>query len=62
MSTDRQHRPGDEGPLEPRGLRTLAWNRRVVVGLWYLTVYLALLYAAIRWGHRGGTTRFPGSD
>jgi hypothetical protein len=61
MSTRRENQPGDDGP-RPRSLKTPGRNRRVVVGLWYLAVYLALVYAAVRWGHRHGTTRFPGSD
>ena len=61
MSTGRENRPRGDS-LERRSLKTLAWNRRVVVGLWYLAVYLVLLYAAVRWGQRDGTSRFPGSD
>ena len=60
MSTGRQPRPGGDS-LERRSLKTLAWNRRVVVGLWYLAVYLMLLYAAFRWGPATEPLASPGA-
>jgi hypothetical protein len=42
-------------------LRTLAFDRRLVLCLWVLAAYLLVLYAAVRWG-AGSTDRYPGSD
>ena len=62
MSTGQEERRRGGGQPRRRSLRTLAWDRHVVLGLWYLTVYLLVLYVTLRWGHRTGSARFPGSD
>ena len=62
MSNGQEQRPRGTAQPARRSLRTLAWNRRVVLCLWYLAVYLLVLYITIRWGHHTGSARFPGSD